>query len=294
MRINAFGKKIFFEGVGGKDTYNITAPFEMKGMRYIAGRVEPRDTELGSQTLFFIEKDGTWVPAEDAPVFGLQDPFVAKINEEFIFGGVENFPHPKLKYPKGLGYRTVFYRGTNLRDLRKFAVGPDMMKDIRLVELEDGRIGVFTRPQGRIGGRGTIGFTILDSPDELSSADLMNAPLLKGQFMRSDWGGANEARKLPDGRIGIVGHIASRDTRGNKHYYAMAFTLQPHTGGMSPLRIIAARNNFPPGPAKKPELADVIFPGGYTTNDDGTITLYAGLSDTEAGWVVLHDPFTSM
>ena len=74
----------------------------------------------------------------------------------------------------------------------------------------------------------------------------------------------------------------------------MTFTLWPHTAKVSPLRIIAARNNFPPGHAKMPELVDVVFPGGFMMNDDGTITLYAGLSDTEAGLVVLHDPFTSM
>ena len=41
------------------------------------------------------------------------------------------------------------------------------MKDIRLILLSDNRIGVFTRPQGKIGGRGRIGFMIVNSLKEL-------------------------------------------------------------------------------------------------------------------------------
>jgi hypothetical protein len=50
-----------------------------------------------------------------------------------------------------------------------FAVGPQWMKDIRLVELADRRIGVFTRPKGEyFGGQAEIGFTIIDNLDDLT------------------------------------------------------------------------------------------------------------------------------
>lgn len=292
----AFGKKIFFEGVDEKDVYNITAPFFADGVTYIAGRVEERTAnwqqeEYQTATIFFVARGNAWVPAEGLPIFSVEDPFLVRFGRDIIFGGVEVFSPFQNKTPRS--FRTVFYRGTTIGGLRKFAVGPDHMKDIRLVELEHGQIGVFTRHQGHIGGRGTIGFMILDALDELSSVDLMNASLLEKQFMRLEWGGVNEARKLPDGRIGVVGHIASRDTQGNKSYYVMTFTLCPYMAKVSPLRIIAARNNFPSGPTKMPELANVVFPGGFTMNNDGTITLYAGLSDTEAGCIVCHEPFTS-
>lgn len=71
----------------------------------------------------------------------------------------------------------------------------------------------------------------------------------------------------------------------------MSFTFDSETQQASPITIIATRNNFPTGVAKIPELADVIFPGGLIRHDDGTATLYAGLSDTEAGSCSISDPF---
>ena len=43
---------------------------------------------------------------------------------------------------------TQFYRGINIDSLCHFASGPGTMKDIRMIELQDGRVGVFTRPAG--------------------------------------------------------------------------------------------------------------------------------------------------
>ena len=39
------------------------------------------------------------------------------------------------------------------------------------------------------------------------------------------------------------------------------------------------------------DLADVMFSGGLVRHGNGTATLYAGLSDTEAGQLLLADPF---
>jgi hypothetical protein len=72
----------------------------------------------------------------------------------------------------------------------------------------------------------------------------------------------------------------------------MSFIYDPETYSASPIDIIATRKNFPAGAEKAPELADVIFPGGLMRHGDGTATLYAGLSDAEAGSVRLSDPFS--
>ena len=48
-------EKLSFSGVGDKDVYNITAPFEDEGQQVIAGRVEGRDTEY-SKVVFFCSK----------------------------------------------------------------------------------------------------------------------------------------------------------------------------------------------------------------------------------------------
>lgn len=71
-------QKLTFTGVDHKDVYNITAPFQDEGEWVIAGRVESRDSEH-SDVVFFVERDGKWVPREGAPTLELQDPFSRKL-----------------------------------------------------------------------------------------------------------------------------------------------------------------------------------------------------------------------
>jgi hypothetical protein len=190
-----------------------------------------------------------------------------------------------------LGWRTKFYRGKDLKNLEHFATGPDGMKDIRLAELPSGSIAVFTRPQGNPGGRGTIGYLEINSLEELSPATINKATLLQ-QFIPEEWGGANEVHVLADGSLGVLGHIACFDQEGARHYYAMAFTFDPLTKKAGPMGIIASRSDFPSGESKRPDLQDVIFSGGLLRLEDGTAWLYAGLSDAEAGRVLIADPFS--
>jgi hypothetical protein len=273
--------------VGDRDVYNIGAPFQAAGETVIAGRVESRHSEL-AEAVFFVEREGVWLPRPAAATFPkLQDPCVTRIGDELIFGGVE-FP---VDLPGGdQGWRMRFYRGKSLEDLELFLVGPDRMKDIRLLELSGGRIGVFSRPQGDRGGRGTLGFTPVDRLQDLTARAIEEAPLLRGQFRPEEWGGANEAHLLRGGLIGVLGHVARMDAAG-KHYYPMVFALDPESGWRSGLKIIATRENFPPGPTKRPDLEDVIFSGGLRRDRDGTAVLFAGISDAWAARITMPDPF---
>lgn len=280
-------EKLKFAGVTGRDVYNIAAPIFDQGEWFIPARVEPRDTEY-SQVMFFRQQGDEWVLAEDMPVLGLQDPFWARIGGEIVLGGVEVFPHPVQ--PGALGWRTRFLRGKTLKELEHFAAGPDGMKDIRLAGLADGAIAVFTRPQGEVGGRGTIGYVQIGSLEELTIANIERAVLLQ-QFIPEEWGGANEIHVLDDGRLGVLGHIACFDDAGNRHYYAMAFIFDPAAQKPGPMRIVAAREDFPPGESKRPDLQDVVFTGGLARQPNGTAWLYAGLSDAEAGRILIPDPF---
>lgn len=282
-----WAEKILFGGVNDKDVYNITAPFVDRNEWVIAGRVEKRDSEH-SQVMFFTQRDGIWLPRENSRVFELQDPFITRIKGELVFGGVETFPHPTRKGK--LGWRTRFYRGADIASLEAFATGPDGMKDIRLVELSNGQIGVFTRPQGEIGGRGKIGFTILSRLDDLNQQAIDGAELLD-QFVDDEWGGANEIHRLQNGLLGVLGHIACYDDAGNRHYYPMVFSFDPNERKASPMKLIAARKHLPPGEAKRPDLVDVIFSGGLVRQMDGTAVLYAGVSDVEAYRATIPDPF---
>ncbi|MDR7073237.1 MTP-1 family protein [Fictibacillus barbaricus] len=280
--------KLKFTGVGERDVYNITAPFEDDGEPVIAGRVESRDSEH-SKVYFFVNRDSVWTPREGAPILELQDPFVTRIAGELVLGGVEIFPHPTNA--DALSWRTSFYKGASISELKPFFKGPDGMKDLRVAELKDGSVAVLTRPQGEKGGRGKIGFARIPSLKEFSVEVVEEAPLLEGQFGEGEWGGANELHILENGMIGVLGHIASFDEEENRHYYPMVFLLNPETGEHSEIQLIAIRDDFLEGASKRPDLVDVVFSGGLVRKDDGTADFYAGISDAEAHRITISDPF---
>jgi hypothetical protein len=283
------GKKLVFAGAGDRDVYNITAPFLDDGEPVIAGRVEYRDKEA-SEVMFFAERGGEWILREGAPVFALQDPFVSFVQGELVFGGVEvyfdgNDPHYVTSW------RTVFYRGKRLSELKPFAKGPLTMKDIRLLDLQDGRIAVFTRPMLIEGARAMIGYAEIGSLAELTEKAIEDAKLLRALIMPDEWGGANEAFVLANGTIGVLGHIAYMEENNIRHYYPMTFALDRSSLKHTPVKLIATRDMFPDGPAKRQDLVDVLFSGGIVRNKDGTASLYTGVSDAEAHVIVIPDPF---
>jgi len=282
------GEKLNFLGIQERDVYNITKPFEDEGEMIIAGRVEKRDSEV-SEINFFKEIDGNWVRMERVIKLALQDPFVTRIFGELILGGVEIYPHPELI--GHLGYRTVFYRGANIKSLEKFAVGPELMKDIRLLELAPERILVFSRHQGAIGGRGKIAYTIINALEELNAQVITGTQLLSNQFVDAEWGGSNELHLLKNGVIGVLGHVSFYDDIMDRHYFAMVFSFNLETKEVSPIKIIATRKNFLPGEFKRKDIIDVIFSGGINRLEGGMAEFYAGVSDAEAHKILIADPF---
>lgn len=283
-----------FSGVCDKDVYNPTIPFVSNGKWVIGGRVENRDSE-DSRVVFFAQKNRVFIPIEDAPCYELQDPFVTRINDAIIFGGV------RVIWEKGriVNWVTDFYRGRSISELTYFASGPMNMKDIRLVELPDGRIGVFSRPQGQnlwdnYGCIARIGFTIVDSLEEITPEIIEHAPMLTGHFLPEEWGGANQLLVLRNGLIGVIGHIAYRDFSAEgeeiKHYYSSVFAIDPDTRKMTPMKVICSRDCFPSGPAKRLDLQDITFTAGIIRNDNGTAAVYTGLNDCQVGRAVICDP----
>ncbi len=291
-RPQIMGEILRFEGVGDHDVYNPSIPFDIDGITVIAGRVEKRTDEF-SRVMFFTESGGVWSPLEGAPVFDLQDPFVTFAGDELIFGGV---------YVEWEGKRatwsTDFYRGDSLHTLRKFARGPAQMKDIRLLQLGDRRIAIFSRPQGevmaeRFGCTAKIGFTIVESLDDVTADVIENAPLLFDHFLPDEWGGCNQLFQLDNGLIGAIGHKSWGEMIDGEHvlhYYSMAFALDPATRKMTPTKIIGSRDCFPPGLSKAPRMQDVTFTAGIVRHGDGTATLYTGLNDCQIGRVEITDP----
>ena len=291
------GRKLTFVGVGRRDVYNPTAPFKAsvngKATEVMVARVEARESEE-SEAMFFVRRGDQWqpLPVSDAPVMKLQDPFVCKVGGEWVVGGVQTFPKPE----GGLGYRTVFRKGKDITDFKTaepFAVGPDGMKDIRLASLPNGKVVVLTRPQGE-GNPGKVGFTILEHLSELGPESIKKAKVYDDLFAVGEWGGANELHVLKNGLIGVLGHVAKYDGLGRRHYYAMAFAIDPVTGRHSPMKLIAERSEFPDGPAKRDDLVDILFSGGLVRKENGRAVLFVGASDTETHQKELADPMLEL
>ncbi len=288
-------KRLVFTGVGDHDVYNPTRPFFINGQWTIAARVESRKLETDSKVRFFARNGETWDLIANASDLSLQDPFFTSINGQLVIGGVEVSPR---KPPQtGLGYKTVFYSGSTLQSLSRVAEGPPDMKGIRLLQLSSGEIFVLTRPHVGADGRGMIGYTWVRKLSDLNNPSVLTeAPLFYDQFTSEQWGGANEIYELPDGRLGILGHIAEFDQQGRKHYSSMTFTIDLRNRKISPVQVFLKRSNLSEDPefanlSKRPELQDVLYSGGLEFHDDGTATLYTGVGDTHAVRARIPNPF---
>ncbi len=286
---------------------NPTNEFEFNGETYIAGRAEPERSKHDPRVIFFKKAGEHWEPQPDL-VFKMEDPSITKIGDEFVLCGTEieigvmtrlqKLFSGEKSGKKVATWRTVFYKGKSLKDLERFAEGPDGMKDVRLVRLEDGRIGVYTRPQGWLkkGDAGQIGFTIIDNLSDLSAKVIEDAPLLSTRFPEGEWGGVNVAILLPDGRVLALGHRAYYEykrigkEKEIRHYYPWAFIHDPKTGEIIDLGILAERKDFPKGPAKREDLIDILFTAGIKFLPDNLISLIVGMSDLEIGAMVREIP----
>lgn len=285
-----------FEGVDGYDVYNCSIPFVWNGKRYIYGRVERRK-EWARSTVHLFEEKGPdrWTASADSPVYQLEDPFVAKIGGQIVLGGT----HVRMKSGQIDTYYGYFYRGSDLNDLYYFTTGPDRMKDIRLVEMEDGRIGVFSRPRNGVyedGAASAIGFSIISSLDELTAEVIENAPPLRGLFGPGEWGGPNQAYFLSSGKIGVIGHMSWEDTAPDdgetlQVYVNSSFVLDPDTREVLDFRIIGCRSCYPPSEPKLSRLRNCTFTSGIVMRSDGRADLYSGVCDAAEGRVVIDYPF---
>jgi len=286
-----------FHGVEGYDVYNPSIPFTWQGRNYIYGRIERRTEWARSWVRLFAESGpDQWTVVPDSMVYQLEDPFVAAIGDGIVLGGT----HVRNKSGTVDTYYGYFYKGIDLNDLYYFTTGPDYMKDIRLVELADGRIGVFSRPRNaeiikRFGCESQIGFTIIDKLTDLTGEVIENAPYIPGLFASGEWGGGNQAYLLDSGRIGVIGHkcYTTVDAAGVKvsTYLNIAFVLDVARHEALDVRIIGTRPCYPIGPAKLLSLVDCAFTAGIVMRQDGKADLYSGIGDTQAGRITIDYPF---
>lgn len=285
-----------FHGVEGYDVYNCSIPFTWDGKRYIFGRVERRSEWMRSWVRLFEESGrDEWTLVPNSMIYQLEDPYISKVQDELVLGGT----HVKVKSGELDTYYGYFYKGVDINDLYYFTTGPDYMKDIRLVELADGKIGVFSRPRNEeimklYGCESMVGFAVIDSLKDLTEDVVENAPYVEGLFGPGEWGGCNQAYLLESGKIGAIGHISyigQKDGCDVLSYMNMSFVLDPNTRKVEDFKIIGTRSSYPEGPAKKPNLIDCAFTTGIVMRPDGTADLYSGIGDCQEGRAVIPYPF---
>lgn len=263
--------------LNGKTAYNPTVPIQHKGKKYLGIRVESFNSETDTKVLFAEEKENKLKIDYSIKSLKLQDPSYVKIKKYTLILGVNVW-----KQNEKIEWKQDIYIGDDIENLEYFCCGPVSMKDIRLVDLKD-RIGVFTRPQGVIGGKGKIGYFEIGTIDELKKMpeqDWYKAQLIENLFSKEEWGGVNQAIRISNNEINIIGHIAHQSINEKneltKHYNAMNFKFNLITKEFTNFKIIAKRNVFPASLSKRsPELNDIIFPAGI----DNSNNLYCGISD---------------
>ncbi|MFH1270078.1 MAG: DUF1861 family protein [Nanoarchaeota archaeon] len=281
-------EKLIFSRAMEQDVYNVTSPFLVSGKEYLLGRVETRGDERNTKVIFFQKKENLWEADIRMPIFNLQDPFIFPFKDEIIVGGVEVVQKKARKF---LSYRNAFYVGKDVFYLSKLGNGPWGMKGIRFKDLPNEKIGVFTRLQGDGGGRGKIGFAIINSLDELKPRLMSQTVAIQGIFAEGEWGGVNEIHKLKNGKWGVLAHVARYAKGKIRHYYPISFLFDYEKREISKVKILTRREDLPEDEAKKPDLFYVVYPGGIVRKDDGTAVLYVGVGDSKAYAVAMKDPF---
>ena len=286
-----------FHGTDGYDVYNTSVPFDWQGKHYLFGRVEKREDFASSVTMLFeqAERD-TYAVVPGSMIYPLEDPFVSMIGGELILGGT----HVRKSRGKLDAFYGYFYRGSGPERMTLYTCGPANMKDIRLVEMADGRLGVFTRPRGshvekEYGSEAVIGFTVIDSIEQLDADMIEKAPIIPGLFDRGEWGGCNQCHLLKDGRIGVVGHRSylARDNEGvdQQVYLNVAFLFDPAAHSAGVVKIIGDKQCYPATEAMRDDLRDCAFTSGIVMREDGKADLYSGLGDVAEGRIAIDPPF---
>ena len=278
-------KKLTFIGVEGYDVYNCSIPFEYNNERYIFGRVERR-TEWARSWSYLFKHEGNDIyrKVENSMIYHIEDPYIAVIKNEFVLGGTS-----VLRMNNEIeSYRAYFYRGTDLMNLYYFTTGPIHMKDIRLVQIA-GKIGVFSRPNG------VVGFTLINSLDELNADVIMNAKLIDNMFDGGEWGSCNQAYLLDSGYIGIIGHKCYKykveEDKDMNAYLNVSFVYDYKNNEILDEKIIGTRTCYPDGETKKFITRDSAFTSGIVMREDNKCDLYSGINDIEEGIATIDYPF---
>jgi hypothetical protein len=304
---SAKGEIVPIDGVGERDAYNPS--FFVDGSeRVLAFRCETRDSSIAKPEryhpqIMFARQDakGGWKVDETLLALDMmEDPFIfsatSGATRRVILGGVRVLLNETLRV------NTEFYQGATLEQLVRAPLAAVPMKDIRLLQLPDKRFLFCRHPVDNKGHHGRIALHIIDNLEELEDiqdTEMRLYAVLNG-YRADDWVGTNNAYVLKDSKgvnwIGLLGHIAWQGSGKDRHYAATTYriklddllddqvhNIQPH--------VLAIRSSFEDGPYKEISLSDIVFPGSLEHVQGQQYYLWAGLSDTRIGKLLLDNPF---
>jgi hypothetical protein len=276
--------------------YNPSSPFKLNDEEgsptYQFFRVEPLSCE-GSYAAPYKLENGAYQPVHQLERLKLEDPSVFRIQGKNILVGVEVWPDPTPENPKGTNYCNVFYEIIgNFDEYKPIGRGPNRMKGIKLIDLGDDGIGVMSRPHIDENNRGVLAFHRIQSLDELTPGELEMGNIISKQVPAGNWVGVNEMYHLPNGKLGILGHVAYEDGVFGKQYAAMVFQYDWKTHLSTPIKVIATVDEFPESKAKTPYHEGVMYPCALEFNfNDIFATLWASVYDAGYGWARKLNPW---
>jgi hypothetical protein len=298
--------------------YNPATPVTMRiggqETRVLVVRAEAKGSERSHLRFFEVSEDGsrgTRIVDARIPALDLQDPSVTIESDGSLYiCGVEI--RKKSETDETLSYRHVIYRasGRELTALSREPVfaGEWGKKGTRFKRLRDGRMLVVSRPQGEVGGRGKIAWSVVtpsegESFQQLLDRGIRDSKLIEGQVTDLEWEGPNQLFELADGTVLFLAHQAAYtggarrkggEAKRVRPYVSTQFRLDPVTGKSTEIEVILERKDLPGGVArgaKRVDLAMVDYTSGLEThpdgsikvNEDGTLTLWFGEGDLLIG-----------
>ncbi len=283
----------------GEIAYN-PAVIIQKNIKIIAARVESLDSHwldpelYDPHVIFFTQHNNVLIPIPDTPVFHkLEDPWATWLSgsngkPQLLFGGVKVDFNDKTPV-----ITTQLYLAPSVQELDVDNPIAKIlyMKDVRVSQLQTGKIAVFTRPTEGKAYPGRIGFTIINNIQDIEKT-VVDAELLKFDLDENAKIGANEAYSIKKTEsigtvkelVNVFCHVATTDPR-KLHYAGYKFELDPNHpyDDIITLHKIADRSNFPINnkSSKGERYDDVIFPGG--TGGPKETQYFAGVEDARIG-----------
>lgn len=279
------------------DHYNQSEPITIDNQEIILTREEPRSSEI-SACKFYLHNtaNDAWEPMPSTePMLGYQDPsYIGQINNQKYFTAINTEADKSgniINY-----WSELFLIKDDVNNIEKIAQGPSKSKGLRLIQTATDNIEGFIRMQGGRFERGKICHFQISSIEELPEtlSKIEESPEIVDIFDSSEWGGVNDLHQLPDGRIGVLGHIARfvTDTgEDKKEYYIITAIYDPKTKSMSDLKIILGRKDIKiEAEAKRPDLENVLYPTNSVL-ENNKLHIYASVADTKPIVVTVVNPW---